>query len=69
MAAPSPSQLVWRRRVETMLRVAAPALDLVLFAGDRISRVAERTEDDAAVPAVPLTSPSAPPAVGPGPAD
>ena len=29
------------RRVESLIRVLAPALDLVLAAGDRISRVVE----------------------------
>ena len=29
-----------------MIRVAAPALDLLLYAGDRISRVAGRNEID-----------------------
>ena len=36
---PSPTQLVWRERIEAGLRVAAPALDLLLAAGDRVSRV------------------------------
>jgi hypothetical protein len=34
-------QLRTRRRVESLIRVIAPALDLVLAAGDRISRVVE----------------------------
>jgi hypothetical protein len=34
-------QLRTRRRVESVIRVLAPALDLVLAAGDRISRVVE----------------------------
>jgi hypothetical protein len=41
---PTPTQLVWRGRIEAVLRVAAPALDLVLAAGDRLSRVVERDE-------------------------
>jgi len=41
---PSPTQLVWRGRIEAVLRIAAPALDLVLVAGDRLSRVVERDE-------------------------
>jgi hypothetical protein len=44
---PTPSQLVWRGRIEAVLRIAAPALDLVLAAGDRLSRVVERDELDA----------------------
>jgi hypothetical protein len=42
VAPPSPTQLAWRGRVESVLRIAAPALDLVLAAGDRISRLADR---------------------------
>jgi hypothetical protein len=44
MAARSPSQLANRARIEALLRIAAPALDLVLAAGDRVSRVAGRGE-------------------------
>ena len=44
---PTPTQLVWRGRIEAVLRIAAPALDLVLAAGDRLSRVVERDELDA----------------------
>jgi hypothetical protein len=35
-----------RRRIEVLIRVAAPALDIVLFAGDRLSRVAGRNQID-----------------------
>jgi hypothetical protein len=35
-----------RRRIEALIRVAAPALDLVLYAGDRVSRIAGRNEID-----------------------
>lgn len=41
MAPLTPGQLRTRRRVESVIRVMAPALDLVLAAGDRISRVVE----------------------------
>jgi hypothetical protein len=44
---PTPTQLVWRGRIEAVLRVAAPALDLVLAAGDRLSRLVERDEIEA----------------------
>jgi len=37
----TPSQRRTRERVETVIAVAAPFLDLVLAAGDRISRIAE----------------------------
>jgi hypothetical protein len=48
---PTPTQLAWRGRIEAVLRIAAPALDLVLAAGDRLSRVVERDELDAPPPA------------------
>jgi hypothetical protein len=41
MAAPTPTQLAWRGRVESALRVVAPALDLMLAAGDRLARLVE----------------------------
>ena len=37
----TPDQARNRRRVESLIRVMDPALDLVLAAGDRISRVVE----------------------------
>ena len=46
MAQPSPAQIVWRQRVESALAVVAPALDLLLAAGDRLSRVVERDDLD-----------------------
>jgi hypothetical protein len=39
-------QLERRRRIEALIRLAAPALDLLLFAGDRLSRVAGRNDVD-----------------------
>jgi hypothetical protein len=42
VASLTPSQRVWRRRLERGLRVAAPVLDLYLLAGDRLSRLAGR---------------------------
>ena len=50
MAQPSPTQLAGRRRVEAALGVAAPALDLLLAAGDRLSRAVEREDLDWAPP-------------------
>jgi hypothetical protein len=41
----TPDQLRIRRRAETLIRLMAPALDLMLAAGERLSRVVER--DDA----------------------
>jgi hypothetical protein len=50
----SPTQLAWRGRIETALRVVGPALDLLLAVGDRVSRAADRSGDelDALPPAV-----------------
>ena len=41
MAQLTPDQLRTRQRVEGLIRVAAPALDLVLAVGERISKVVE----------------------------
>jgi hypothetical protein len=38
------AQLARRRRVERLISLVAPALDLLLYAGDRVSRVAGRNE-------------------------
>jgi hypothetical protein len=68
VAPPTPTQLAWRGRIETGLRVAAPFLDLLLAAGDRLSRVVDR--DDALDSPAPARSVSAMPVqrrVGPGP--
>jgi hypothetical protein len=41
MAQLSPDQLRRREQVEQLIRLAAPALDLVLAVGERLSRVVE----------------------------
>jgi hypothetical protein len=46
MAMLTPSQRVWRARIESVLRIAAPALDLYLAAGDRLARAVERDDLD-----------------------
>jgi hypothetical protein len=46
VAALTPPQRSRVRRIESLIRVMAPALDLLLFAGDRLSRVAGRNEID-----------------------
>ena len=46
MAQLSPTQAAWRGRIEAGIRIAEPFLDLLLAAGDRISRVVERDEID-----------------------
>jgi hypothetical protein len=38
------AQLLRRRRVEAVIRLAAPALDAFLYAGDRLSRIVGRGE-------------------------
>ena len=58
MAQPSPSQVAWRRRVETGLAIVAPALDLLLAAGDRLSRAVERDDLDWVPPRRSLTTAS-----------
>ena len=44
MAPLSPAQLRTRHRFETVIRLMAPALDLVLAVGDRVSRIVEPTD-------------------------
>jgi hypothetical protein len=46
VAQRSPAQLSRRRRIEAVIGTAAPLLDLLLFAGDRVSRVAGRNDID-----------------------
>jgi hypothetical protein len=46
VAVLTPSERATRRRIESLIRLAAPALDLVLFAGDKVSRFAGRNELD-----------------------
>jgi len=46
MAVRTQRQLANRRRVERVIRLMAPGLDLLLFAGDRLARVAGRNELD-----------------------
>ena len=41
MANLSPQQIVWRDRVEGLIGLAAPALDVLLAVGERISKIAE----------------------------
>jgi hypothetical protein len=40
----NPDQVRTRRRVEGVIRLMAPALDLVLAVGDRVSRIVERED-------------------------
>jgi hypothetical protein len=41
MASLTPEQLRTRQRVEGLIRLMSPALDLVLAVGDRVSRIVE----------------------------
>jgi hypothetical protein len=50
VAPPTATQLAWRGRIEAGLRVAAPFLDLLLAAGDRLSRAVDRDGLDAPAP-------------------
>ena len=56
MATLSPTQRAWRARIEAVLRVAAPGLDLMLAAGDRLSRAVERDDLDWVPPRRALSS-------------
>ena len=44
MAPLTPAQLRTRERVEAVIRLGAPALDLVLAFGERLSRIVERDD-------------------------
>jgi hypothetical protein len=46
VAALTPTQQRLRGQIEMLIRIAAPALDLLLAAGDRVSRVAGRNQID-----------------------
>jgi hypothetical protein len=39
-------QLAMQRRIEGLIRVVAPVLDVALFVGEKVSRVAGRNEID-----------------------
>jgi hypothetical protein len=42
----TPAQLALRARIESGIRLVAPVLDIVLFAGEQLSRVAGRNQID-----------------------
>jgi hypothetical protein len=60
MAPLTPGQLKTRRRVETAIRLMAPALDLVLAVGDRVSRIVERDDAEYYPPRVTRSSDASP---------
>ena len=62
---PTPTQLAWRGRIESVLHLAAPALDLLLAAGDRLSRVVDRDASEWTPPR-PVDEARAQRSVGPG---
>jgi len=59
MAPLTPDQLRTRQRIEGFIRLAAPALDLVLAVGERVSRIVEPEDTEYYPPRV--TRESAPP--------
>ena len=42
----TPQQRIWQARVEALIGLAAPALDLVLNVGDRVSRTLAPGDSD-----------------------
>jgi hypothetical protein len=64
VAPPTPTELAWRGRIEAALRVAATFLDLLLAAGDRLSRAVDRA--DAPAPPGSVSRLPAQRRVGPG---
>ncbi len=42
----TPQQRIWRGRVEALIALAAPALDLMLNVGERVSRIVSPEDRD-----------------------
>ena len=61
MATLTPAQQRWRARIETGIRIAEPGLNLVLAAGERLSRLVQRQGDDYYPPQRGSLPPTAPP--------
>jgi hypothetical protein len=59
MPPPTPGQVRNRERVERVIRLAAPALDLLLTFGDRVSRAIEPQDVEYYPPR--LSEPAPPP--------
>jgi hypothetical protein len=57
----TPTQLRRRERIETLIRLASPGLDLLLTVGDRVSRIIEPTDVEYYPPR--MTSEAPPPRV------
>ena len=66
MANLTPDQMRTRERVETLIRLAAPGLNLILAAGERVSRIVE--PDDPEYYPARVDGNEAPRPVGTGPA-
>ena len=62
MAPLTPGQLRTRERVEGVIRLASPFLDMVLAVGDRVSRVVEPTDVEYYPPR--MTHEEPPPRIG-----
>jgi hypothetical protein len=56
----TPDQLRTRQRIEGLIRLMSPGLDLVLAVGERISRVVEREDVEYYPPRVTRESPPPP---------
>ena len=63
MARMTPGQLRTRQRIEGLIRLMSPALDVVLAVGERVSRIVEREDSEYYPPRV--THESAPPSKKP----
>lgn len=46
VAPPTPEQLRRREQIETLIRLAAPGLNMILTAGDCFSRLVEREDTE-----------------------
>jgi hypothetical protein len=65
MADLTPREIAIRERIEALIRVMAPCLDLLLAVGDRVSRLAERDDEwEAPPPGTALTGRAGPAAGG-----
>jgi hypothetical protein len=60
MTPRTPVQQQRRDRVETLIRIAEPGLNLLLAAGERLSRVVQRRDDDYYPPQRGTLPPSSP---------
>lgn len=64
MAQLTPDQQRTRERIEGLIRLAAPALNLVLAAGERLSRIVEPEDLEYYPPRVASVEPPPPPRAG-----